>query len=83
MQIQYTAQALEMGWATEGEEATVKELKESVQDNILDNLIHSFMLQVSEDPLGKFQGSPEYAAELVKQINRIGRMFNYDHDVTS
>lgn len=83
MQIQYAAQALEMGLATEGEEVTVKELREAAQDTILENLIHNLRLQVSEDPLGKFQGSPEFAEELNKQINRIGKLFNYDNDVIS
>tara|TARA_R110000824_G_scaffold233528_1_gene421832 strand:- start:280 stop:531 length:252 start_codon:yes stop_codon:yes gene_type:complete len=81
MQIQYTAQALELGWATEGEEVTAKELREAAQDRILENLIHSLRVQVNEDPVGKFEGSPEFAEELNKQINRIGKLFNYDNNV--
>ena len=35
MKVQFTADAIAMGWATEGEEVTVKELREAVQDDIL------------------------------------------------
>ena len=83
MKVQFTADAIEMGWATEGEEVTAKELREAVQDDILNTLMENFRLQVIEGPLGKFQGSPEYAAELDNQINRIGKLFNYDHNVIS
>ena len=83
MKVQLTADAIAMGWATEGEEVTVKELREAVQDDILNALMESFRLAVSEGPLGKFQGSPEYEAELNNQINRIGKLFNYDHNVIS
>lgn len=55
-----------------------KELKESVQDDILAALADSFRLTVNEMPVGKFQGSPEYDEELDKQINRIGKLFNYE-----
>ena len=58
-----------------------KELKESVQDDILNALISSFRVAISEGPLGEFQGTPEYEAELNKQINRIGKLFNYDQNV--
>jgi len=64
-----------------GEEYTSKELRESVQDDIIGALAESFRVAVTEGPLGKFQGTPEYDAELDKQINRIGKLFNFEKNV--
>ena len=80
MKIQFTRTALRMGWATEGEEVTAKEMREAVQDDILANLAESFSLMVLEGPLGKFQATNEYMAELSKQTNRIAKLFNYGGD---
>ena len=81
MRMEYTEAALRLGWAFQGEEYTAKELRESVQDDIITALMQSFRVVVSEGPLGKFQGTPEYDAELDKQINRIAKLFNYGKNV--
>jgi hypothetical protein len=80
MKIQFTRTALRMGWAIEGENVTAKEIREAVQDDMLANLAESFSLMVLEGPLGKFQATNEYMAELAKQTNRIARLFNYRGD---
>ena len=80
MKIQFTRTALRMGWAIEGENVTAKEIREAVQDDMLANLAESFTLMVLEGPLGKFQATNEYMAEVNRQINRIAKLFNYRGD---
>ena len=80
MKIQFTRTALNQGWAIEGEEVTAKEIKEAAQDDILANLSENFTLMVLEGPLGKFQATNEYMAEVNRQINRIAKLFNYRGD---
>ena len=81
MKMEYTEQALGLGWVTEGEDYTAKELREEVQDDIIAELTQNFIVRMHEGPLGKFQGTPEYDAELMKQINRIGKLFNIPGNV--
>ena len=80
MKIQFTRTALNQGWAIEGEEVTAKEIKEAVQDDILNYVTENMGLNVLEGPLGKFQATNEYMFEFYKQINRIAKLFNYHED---
>ena len=80
MKIQFTRTALEQGWATQGENVTAKEIKEAVQDDILNYVTENMGLMVLEGPLGKFQGTNEYMSELYKQINRMAKLFGYRGD---
>ena len=77
MKIRFTSRALGHGWATEGENVTAKEIKETVQDDILSHLKQNMWLGFLEDPLGKFQGTKEYDEEFVTQLNRIAKLFGY------
>ena len=80
MKIQFTRTALKQGWAIEGEEVTAKEIKEAVQDDILNYVTQNMGLGVLEGPLGKFQGTNEYMTEFYKQINRVAKLFGYRED---
>jgi hypothetical protein len=51
------------------------------QDDIIAELTQNFIVKMHEGPLGKFQGTPEYDVELMKQINRIGKLFNISGNV--
>jgi len=59
------------------QEVTAKELKEAVQDYLLSILEWSATLRHREDPMGKLEGTEEFSTEVVKQVNRIKKLFGY------
>ena len=81
MKIRFTRTALELGWVTEGENVTAKEIKEAVQDDMIHWLRDNMWVGIKEDPVSKFQGTIEYDEEFVTQLNRLAKFFGWRREV--